>query len=155
MVILQILKGLVNVFISLIRNLSVHWIDVLSKNESQSQGDIEVSPKHTHMLPVTDRHTPTRSNSDRKLKVGARGEKGLDSKIKWERERERERDRCRETKKWRTNGNDYQPRILGPTDDIEARLAKLRVGHTERQAGQLHWERGGGREEKSKKEREG
>lgn len=52
-----------------------------------------------------------------------------ESKCETERESERERHKERES---------YKPRIVGASNHVEAGLALFGVGHTERQAGQLH-----------------
>ncbi len=41
----------------------------------------------------------------------------------------------------------HQPRVFSASNHVEAGFALLRVGHTERQAGQLHWGRGGAAQE--------
>lgn len=48
------------------------------------------------------------------------------------RERERERERRRKKRE------SYEPRVVGASNHVEAGLALFGVGHTERQAGQLH-----------------
>lgn len=60
--------------------------------------------------------------------------------------------RSRKTENGRTNRNHYQPRILCPSNDIEAGLAQFGVGHAKRQTGELHWERENERKQQGRKE---
>lgn len=49
-----------------------------------------------------------------------------------------------ERKRVQRRTESYQPRVFSASNHVEAGLTLFRVGHTQRQAGQLHWGRGGG-----------